>query len=177
VSEKGGGRASDHAELDRWFRNHWDDGVAFNKHAGIRVQRWEADGVELTLPFKPELSAHEGIFHGGVLAALIDTTGSAATLAGHDFAKGSRLSTISMTVSYLATAPFEDVLAVGHATRRGRQIHHAEVWVKSTSGKLLAQGLVVVSIGGVRPGLPGPALSGPAVPGGDRPSNTDSGKE
>ncbi len=167
MSEAGGGTASDHSALDRWFRNHWDEGVAFNKHAGIRVQRWEADGVELTLPFKPELSAHEGIFHGGVLAALIDTTGSAATLAGHDFAKGSRLSTISMTVSYLSTAPFEDVLAVGHATKRGRQIHHAEVWVRSTSGKLLAQGLVVVSIGGVRPGLPGP----------DQPLNTDPDKE
>jgi uncharacterized protein (TIGR00369 family) len=167
VSDPGGGAASDHSELDRWFRHHWDEGVAFNKHAGIRVQRWEADGVELALPYKPELSAHEGIFHGGVLAALIDTTGSAAVLAGHDFGKGSRLSTIAMTVSYLSAAPFEDVLAVGHATKRGRQIHHAEVLVKSSSGKPLAQGLVVVSIGGVRPGLPV----------NDNASNTDSNKE
>jgi uncharacterized protein (TIGR00369 family) len=173
VSEPGAGAAADHAELDRWFRNHWDEGVAFNKHAGIRVRRWEVDGVELALPFKPELSAHEGIFHGGVLAALIDTTGSAAALAGHDFAKGSRLSTISMTVSYLSTAPFEDVVAVGHATKRGRQIHHAEVSVRSASGRLLAQGLVVVSIGGVRPGLP----ANDSLPANDKPSNPDSDKE
>lgn len=146
--------ARDSSRLAQWFRHHWDDGVAFNKYAGIKVRRWEADGVELDLAFRPELSAHEGMFHGGVLAALIDTTGGAAVLAGHDFAKGSRLSTISMSVNYLSTAPFEDVVAAGRATKRGRQIHHAEVVVNSASGKPLAQGLVVVSIGGVRPGIP-----------------------
>lgn len=145
---------SDQSHMTEWFRRHWENGVAFNKHAGIRVRRWESDGVELELPFQEELSAHEGIFHGGVLAALIDTTGSAAVLAGHDFSKGSRLSTISMAVNYLSSAPFEDVVAKGRATKRGRQIHYAEVTVESASGKAVAQGMVVVSIAGTRPGAP-----------------------
>ena len=46
-----------------------------------------------------------GIFHGGVVAALLDTTGSGAVMAGHDFAKGSRLTTISLSVQYLSVAP------------------------------------------------------------------------
>ena len=142
------------ARLAEWFRAHWDDGVAFNKHAGIRVRRWEPDGVELGLPFKPELSAHEGVFHGGVIAALIDTTGSAAVLAGHDFSKGSRLSTVSMSVNYLGVAPFEEVVALGRATKRGGRVHYADVMVRSESGTQVAQGLVVVSISGVRAGLP-----------------------
>ena len=40
---------------------------------------------------------------------MIDTTGSAAVLAGHDFSKGSRLSTISMSVNYLGVAPHDPV--------------------------------------------------------------------
>jgi uncharacterized protein (TIGR00369 family) len=142
----------EHARLERWFQRHWEDGVAFNRHAGIRVQRWAPDGVELFLPFKEELSSHEGIFHGGVLAALIDTSASASVLAGHDFNKGSRLSTITMTVNYLAPAPYEDAVAYATTTKRGGRVHYAEVRVRSSSGRDMAQGLVVVSISGHRPG-------------------------
>jgi uncharacterized protein (TIGR00369 family) len=148
--------SDENSRLADWFRAHWGDGVAFNKHAGIYVRRWDADGVELGLPFKPELSAHEGVFHGGVIAALIDTTGSAAVLAGHDFSKGSRLSTVSMSVNYLGVEPFEEVVAHGRTTKRGGRLHYADVAVRSGSGTLLAQGLVVVSISGVRAGLPDP---------------------
>jgi uncharacterized protein (TIGR00369 family) len=154
VNEGARPTSEENAWLASWFRAHWVDGVAFNKHAGIYVRRWDADGVELGLPFRPELSAHEGVFHGGVIAALIDTTGSAAVLAGHDFSKGSRLSTISMSVNYLAVAPHEEVLAEGRTSKRGSRLHYADVGVRSMSGTLLAQGLVVVSISGVRSGLP-----------------------
>src|SRR5207245_4365536 len=46
-----------------------------------------------------------GIFHGGVVSALLDTTATGAVMAGHDFAKGSRLTTISLSVQYLSVAP------------------------------------------------------------------------
>jgi uncharacterized protein (TIGR00369 family) len=137
-----------------WFRDHWTTGVAFNAHCDMAVERWDADGVTIRLPFADHLSAHEGIFHGGVISALIDTTGSAAVIAGHDFDLGSRLTTVSLSVNYFSVAPGEDAFADARCTRRGGRLHFAEVAVRSESGKPLAQGLVAVNIAGRRPGLP-----------------------
>jgi uncharacterized protein (TIGR00369 family) len=139
----------------QWFREHWACGIPFNKHCGIEVRRWDSEAVELFLPYAEELSAHDGIFHGGVVAALLDTTGSGAVLAGHDFDKGSRLTTISLSVQYLTVAPGEDLLATGRCTRRGRGVHFAETRAcGAASGKLVATGQVAVSIAGERPGVP-----------------------
>jgi uncharacterized protein (TIGR00369 family) len=136
-----------------WFRRHWEEGVAFNHLCRITVDRWEPDGVELGLPFATQLSAHEGVFHGGVIAALIDTAATGAVMAGHDFNLGSRAATISMSVQYLSAAPHEDVVAYAHCTRRGKQTHFAEVTLRSRSGKAIAQGLVTITVSGQRRGL------------------------
>jgi uncharacterized protein (TIGR00369 family) len=120
-------------ELADWFRRHWSDEIPFNRHTGMVVREWGPDGVEIELPYDDALSAHEGIFHGGMLAALIDTTGTGAVMAGHDYRKGSRVSTVSMTVG---------------------RLHHADVIVRAASGTLLARGSVVVSISGKRAGAP-----------------------
>jgi uncharacterized protein (TIGR00369 family) len=137
-----------------WFREHWEHGVAFNAHCGITVTRWEPGGVELRLPYAEQLSAHAGIFHGGVISALIDTAGCGAVAAGHDFNLGSRITTIAIAVQYLSVAPAEAALARAHCTRRGRQVNYAEVTVfGEVSEKPVAQGLVTVNAAGERPGL------------------------
>jgi uncharacterized protein (TIGR00369 family) len=137
-----------------WFRRHWAGEIPFNLHVGMTVRQWGPDLVEIELPYDESLSAHEGVLHGGMIAALVDTTATGAVIAGHDFRKGSRASTISMTISYMASAPFEGVIASGHALHRGGRLHHAEVTVTSTSGALLARGSVIVSISGKRAGAP-----------------------
>jgi uncharacterized protein (TIGR00369 family) len=120
-----------------WFRRHWEEGVAFNQHCKITVRRWDPDGVELALPYADHLSAHTGVFHGGVISALIDTAGTGAALA----------------VQYLSAAPGEDAVAYARCTRRGSLVHYAEVTVRSESGKDLAQGLVTAQVAGERAGL------------------------
>ncbi|MFI5042058.1 MAG: PaaI family thioesterase [Acidimicrobiales bacterium] len=133
------------------FREHWQHGVAFNRMCGITVRQWDPDGVELHLPYRDDLSAHDGIFHGGVVSALIDTAGCGAVAAGHDYANGSRITTISMAVQYLTVAPGEDIVAIAHCTRRGKQVNYSDVVVKSAdSDKELARGLVTVSVSGER---------------------------
>ncbi len=142
-------------ERREWYREHWACGIPFNKHCGIEVRQWDDEAVELFLPYAELLSAHAGIFHGGVVAALLDTTGSGAVMAGHDFAKGSRLTTISLSVQYLSVAPGEDLLATGRCTRRGRSVHFAQAQASgAVSGKVVATGQVAVSIAGERPGVP-----------------------
>ncbi|MBV9380836.1 MAG: PaaI family thioesterase [Streptosporangiaceae bacterium] len=138
-----------------WFCEHWAHGVPFNKHCGIEVRRWDAETVELFLPYSVELSAQAGIFHGGVVSALLDTAASGAVMAGHDFAKGSRLTTISLSVQFLTVAPGEDLRALGRCTRRGRGVHFAEAQARgAVSGKVVATGQAAVSISGERPGAP-----------------------
>ncbi len=138
-----------------WFRRHWEQGVAFNRHCGIQVREWGPDGVDFLLPYAEHLSAHSGIFHGGVVAALLDTCATGAVMAGHDFDRGSRLTTITVSVQYLSVAPNEDLVALGRATRRGSSVHFAEaVAAGATSGKEVARGQVSVSIAGERPGAP-----------------------
>lgn len=140
-------------EQEAWrdrFRHHWQDGVAFNKACGMTVQRWGQDGVEMRLPFRDDLGAHPGVFHGGVLSALIDTAGCGAVAAGHDYDKGSRITTVSLAVQYFTVDPGQGVTALARCTRRGKQINYAEVSVRSEAGKELARGLVTVSVSGAR---------------------------
>ena len=132
------------------FRRRWQDGVGFNKACAMIVRRWDAEAVEMYLPFRDELGAHAGVFHGGVLSALIDTAGCGAVAAGHDFSKGDRITTVALAVQYLSVDPGQDVVAHARCTRRGQQLNFAEVVVRSVAGKDLAQGLVTVSATGMR---------------------------
>ena len=142
------------------FRVHWQEGVAFNKASNITVLRWDPDGVELHLPYRDDLSAHPGVFHGGMLSALVDTAGCGAVAAGHDYNKGSRITTVALAVQYYTVAAGEDAVAFAHCTRRGRNVHFAEVVVRSRpTEKVLAQGLVTVSVSGTRQEVVGPEPS------------------
>jgi uncharacterized protein (TIGR00369 family) len=137
-----------------FFRRHWTDGVAFNRTLGVRVLRWEPDGVELELPYSDASSAHDGVLHGGAVAALVDTAGAGAVMAGHDFDKGSRLTTISLSINYLSGATAPAVVAHARCTRRGRTTHYAQIDVVAADGRLVAQGIGAYSIVGERPNLP-----------------------
>ena len=141
-------------ETKERFRRHWQDGIAFTGCAAstwwTSPRTWCGSGAT----FRPGLSAHEKIFHGGVLATLIDSTGSGAVIAGHDYSLGTRLTTVSMTVNYLSVAPGEDIVAEGVCTRRGRSLNFAQVVVNSESGKRLAEGMLTVNIAGRRTSAP-----------------------
>jgi uncharacterized protein (TIGR00369 family) len=142
------------ARLRAWFHEHFAHGVGFNAACGIAIPRWDPDGVEFHLPYRVDLGAHDGVFHGGVIAALVDTTGCGAVLAGHDFSLGSRIATVDLSVQYFAPAA-GDVVAIGRCTRRGRSVNFAEVAVRTVAGVEVARGLVTALVSGDRPGLSG----------------------
>ncbi|MEV1080030.1 PaaI family thioesterase [Streptomyces sp. NPDC050211] len=143
-------------ERREWFRARWERGVKFNRGCGMRILRWDPDGIEIVLPYAESLSAHEGVFHGGVISALIDTAGAGAVIAGHDFDKGSLLSTVSMSVQYLAPARGREAVAHARCVRRGRRLHFADVEVRMPDGRICARGQVVVTISGERAGVGDP---------------------
>jgi len=117
----------------------------FIKSLGIVVDGWSAEEVVLRAPFSEQLTNDGREYHGGVVAALLDTAGAAAVWAGHDFDKGFRASTVSMTVNYVGRAQ-GDLIATARCVKRGRDTHFSEMRVNDPSGTLVATASLVYRI-------------------------------
>jgi uncharacterized protein (TIGR00369 family) len=113
---------------------------------GIVVERWDPEGVTLRMPFDPELTNDGAVYHGGAVASLMDTTGAAAVWAGHDFDKGARAATISMTINYTGAALQADLLADAVCVKRGRELAFSEIRVRDPDGRPVATGTLVYRI-------------------------------
>jgi uncharacterized protein (TIGR00369 family) len=113
---------------------------------GVVVERWDADGVRLRLPFDERLTNDGTVYHGGVVATMVDTAGAASVFAGHDFDKGARAATVSMTVNYTGAARQSDLLADATCVRRGRDLSFAEIHVSDADGRTVATGSLVYRI-------------------------------
>ena len=139
-----------------WFEEHWRKHVPFNVEIGLDITDWAPGHVRARLPYQRKLSAHDGIFHGGVLCSAMDAIGSGAIVAGHDFTLGDRFTTVTMTVHFMSVARGDEVLIDGLCIRRGRRLNFARASVLSVDGDLLAEASLTVSASGQRPrvGIP-----------------------
>jgi uncharacterized protein (TIGR00369 family) len=120
-------------------------GTRFIKSLGVTAVTWTPAEVVLRVPFDEWLTNDGREYHGGALAALMDTAGAGAVWAGHDFDKGMRASTVSMTVNYVGRAQ-GDLVATAHCVKRGRDLHFSEIRVDDTNGTLVATGTLVYRI-------------------------------
>jgi uncharacterized protein (TIGR00369 family) len=108
---------------------------------GLEVERYEPDDVATRLPFRVELSNDGKTYHGGVVGAVIDTTGALAAWSNHDFERGMRASTVSMALQYVAAASGSDLLCRATTVRRARELIFTEITASDSTGKVLAHGL------------------------------------
>jgi uncharacterized protein (TIGR00369 family) len=120
-------------------------GSRFIAGLGAEVETWSAEEVVLRIPFAERLTNDGREYHGGVIASLMDTAGAAAVWAGHDFEKGLRASTVSMTVNYTGRAR-GDLLATARCVKRGRDLSFSEIRVEDPTGTLVATGTLVYRI-------------------------------
>jgi len=134
-----------------WFQEHWSKHVPFNVEIGLDIVEWEPGHVRARLPYAAKLSAHDGIFHGGVLSSAIDTIGMGAVVAGHDFNLGNRFTTVALSVQFVSVAKGPEVIVEGTILRRGRRLNFARGRVLSLDGELLAEGMLTVNASGQRP--------------------------
>ena len=112
----------------------------------IAVEEWSPDGARLRLPFDPELTNDGQAFHGGVVASLVDTAGAAAVWAGHDFDKGMRAATVSLTVNYTGAGRGTDLVADAVCVKRGRDLAFSEIRVSDPEGRGIATATLVYRI-------------------------------
>jgi uncharacterized protein (TIGR00369 family) len=108
---------------------------------GLQIDRYEPDDVGTRLPFRVDLSNDGSTYHGGVVGAVIDTTGALAAWSNHDFERGTRASTVSMALQYVAASAGGDLLCAARTVRRARELIFTEITASDASGKVLAHGL------------------------------------
>ena len=108
---------------------------------GIVFEKYEPDDVTIRLPFREDLTNDGTYFHGGVIASVIDTTGAAAAWSNHDFDKGSRASTVSMTVQYVGAAKKSDLVCHARTVRRGKELTFTEITATDGDGRTVAHGV------------------------------------
>ena len=105
---------------------------------GLVFDKYEPDDVVMRLPFREDLTNDGVVYHGGVVAAAIDTTAAACAWSNHDFANGSRASTVSMTVNFVGAARQSDLICTARTVRRARELIFLEITATDTDGRVCA---------------------------------------
>jgi uncharacterized protein (TIGR00369 family) len=105
---------------------------------GLAFERYEPDDVVMRLPFRAELTNDGTYYHGGVIAAAIDTAGAAAAWSNHDFNKGARASTVAMSVQYVGACKQSDLLCHGRVVRRGKELTFTDITATDAAGSVVA---------------------------------------
>jgi len=113
---------------------------AFIRFLGLQVISLDAEREELVLrmPMRPELERGPGSgqFHGGPIAAFIDTVGDYVLV----MLLGGGVPTINFRVDFLRPAVSSALLGTGRLRRSGRTIGVVDVDVHDAEGRLVAVG-------------------------------------
>jgi uncharacterized protein (TIGR00369 family) len=137
--------SADRARTANWARQarHFESKVHFNRLCGLKVTTWTNESVVMNLPHAEQLCNSTNRFHGGVIAALADTCGTAASLAAVGAA--GFIATVSMNISYLAAAD-TDLTATGICIKAGKRIQVSEVRIRDSAGRLVAEAIVTSTL-------------------------------
>ncbi len=108
---------------------------------GIVIERYQPDEATVRLPFRPDLTNDGTYYHGGVIAAVIDTTGALAAWSNHDFDKGARASTIAMSIQYVGACKRSDLVCHARVVRRGKELTFTEISATDADGAVVAHGV------------------------------------
>lgn len=121
------------------------DSSPFIAFLGLKVVKLDTATQELTVraAMRPEMAreAGTGQWHGGPIAAVIDTVGDFALA----YLVGKPLPTVNFRVDYLRPAIDTDLIAVAKVRRNGKSVGIADVDVFNEAGVLLAIGRAAYS--------------------------------
>ena len=89
-------------------------------HIGAVLDKVEPGRVEISVPFRAELSQQHGFFHAGVISTIADSAGGYAgfTLFGPE----AGVLTVEFKINLIAAADGERAIAVGEVIRGGRTL-------------------------------------------------------
>jgi uncharacterized protein (TIGR00369 family) len=114
--------------MDPKLLRFFEEGIAFNRLLGMRLESVDAGKARMRIPFRDELvgDPFRPALHGGVLSALADTAGGLAVWAKLG-SMDARVSTVDLRVDYYAPAELRDVFADAEVVRMGNRVGVARV--------------------------------------------------
>jgi uncharacterized protein (TIGR00369 family) len=116
------------------------ESAAFHQLLGVRLEKAdpEAGIAVLRQPYRPELSIFpdSGVYHGGVIGALIDVAGAVAC----GLPLGRPTPTANFRVDFLKSPAKVDLIATGRLIRGGKTVAVADVEITDDNGEVYAIG-------------------------------------
>jgi len=109
-------------------------------HLGIDVESVGAGHAVFFMTVKPKHKQMHGVVHGGILAALADTT--AAIAAYTTVPQGTEIATVEMKINFLEPVPGGRIKAEGRVLRTGRNFVVTECEIYNESGSMAAKALL-----------------------------------
>ena len=117
----------------------------FPQFLGLKMEEIRSDYARMRLAYRPEFRQPARIWHGGVIASMLDTVVVPAVGSGYDEPR--QMFTIDMQLRYLAPiGEGEDAIAEGWVEKRGRSTCFCRVEVRSASDVLCATASVVYKV-------------------------------
>jgi len=110
---------------------------------GFDVESVHDGRAVFRLDVRPRHKQIHGVVHGGILAALADTT--AAIAAYTAVPRGVELATLEFKINYLEPVPGGRVMAEAQVLRAGRNFVVVECGIFNESGSLAAKALLTFS--------------------------------
>jgi uncharacterized protein (TIGR00369 family) len=132
----------------------------FNRLLGFRLDHIDTQEGQISFVAKPELigNFHQGILHGGVISAVIDTAGGLAACASvlarikdiqpeEATRRMARMGTIDMRVDYLRPGKGTEFRCVGTVMRTGRKVAVTRMELFDQEDTLVAVGTGAYLVG------------------------------
>lgn len=142
------------------LRELYQHNLPFNRLLGFRIGKLEKGQAEIEFAATEALIGNPvlGILHGGVISAVLDTTGGltastgvVAAMGGYDIEavhrKLARVGTIDLRVDYLRPGRGETFTATGHIMRAGRKVTVTRMELHNDRGVLIAVGTGTYMVG------------------------------
>jgi uncharacterized protein (TIGR00369 family) len=89
-------------------------------HLGAVIETVSPGRVEISLPYREELSQQHGFFHAGIVSTIADSAGGYAAFTL--FPADSGVLTVEFKINLIAPADGERAIAVGDVIRSGRTL-------------------------------------------------------
>lgn len=103
------------------------DVMPVNKMLGIKIEKLEEGHAEVCVPFQKQFVGdfQRGLWHGGILASVADTTGGLVALSLAR--RGDQVNTVDMRIDYLHGAIEDNVYGKASLVKAGNRIILADV--------------------------------------------------
>ena len=109
-------------------------------HLGVDVESVGEGRAVFLMDVKAKHKQVHGVVHGGILAALADTT--AAIAAYTTLPKGTEIATVELKINYLEPVPSGRIRAEARVLRTGRNFVVTECEIYNESGSMAAKALL-----------------------------------